>query len=1583
MKNRLISALLCVMLLSGIPCPAALSEELTAKTDRAVDFSEITYIGDTVGGIGGLAADALSAEIVAGGNDLSFNLDYDKNTVQIFTFQFYPTDHFSGLGLYVRGNDFYFNRITVGPEQIEPGTWQQIKAIVYVDNRMEIYINGRLFRSMEDTRINEGNAALRFSPVSTTPGGVIGYMHAPHYIAVAADTRPYVYCSITDGTYSRSMLEKVYVDTLVSGAEIELLCVSIDGKLYEEYNSGQAVVNLSTLPAGNHVINVYATNNLGETAQHNITVTVTGSPQAAPVQGTYTGMGPLKINALDSFEALSAVGSGGGVVSGIGGKPAADNSLKLTPAHADTESTPVSFLLYEAGAQQKNCTVTFEVYPVSGIEDVRLYARSADAFLFNAVRIQASALAAERWNRVTVHITPGEKMDVYVNDVFYKRIVDTKTSSMKTAFRIEPFYTAGAADAVIYLDEVQVAEGHSVVPALELERYTLSENRILNYNNACVLDMLNASLYHGTQIEMRDHSGNEITDLLTPIEQGFQLLVYDNDLLTGHYYCGGELLATNPRISCDGGKAVFAVNITNSGSHPDKLAAVLAAYDDAGRLLSVKMSRFNNPGTYVKEVSMDVPEAYSVLRGYIWENIETMELMIYPAQYKKPSGQVETVTDMEVMGTAVLLNNDFEDAQSASVIHEMTVTAKSNAAAIKSEAGNSYLYLDQTSSSDDMHLDTNYTTELNNLVMQADFRFDKWGSDIYPAILRDTVSNTERQDLSVGIISRKNDNTGVLKLSDGTVYEFARGRWYNLAAAFDMKSRTFDFYVDYALVAENVPFSNSRFVTPRFSRIWINGNKNAQLSLDNYRVYESKTPLADISALDSDWVPVMPDGTRAQRLLEGRTAICTASGVVYVDGTKETTGYPVYSEGEWYVSRAAAEKLIGSLPSFYQNVEAIPVKAAAAAVGLHVYEDMENHLIVFSEHKIEPDESLLAAAGTYMKGVMPSAAEIRSDFEKTNEAHPRILATAADFTRIKEDIAADAEFSDWNDTILAEADRYLGEPVSTYHYGTQENILEVVREFKRKMLYWGYAWQITGDRKYPDAAWEELHAVCGFPDWDPDHTIDTGEALFAAAIGYDWMYDAFTAQQRAYIEAGTYRLGIEPIRRAYYGQLHANQRFGVLSGGNFVCDTTNFNGVVNGGMVAAALAFADVYPDACFDAASKAIQSIGYMLPGFEPDGGWIEGANYWDYVTQYLAHMVGALSTACGTDYGLLGYPGVRLTPYYAIYLDSWQGLNNFSDCSGGWSWNAPQFSFFGKYLGEKAFTYTRYNAITNRSRTPSVFDMLWYDSAAKTEKPELALDYSADGLDMVSVRESWDDYNGMNFGAHGGKNNVYHGHYDGGNWVFDILGVRWATDLGPDMATYQGTPMSAVYRGRAQGHNMLVFNPDPQEDFVWESNTPLIRFESTPNAAIAVYDNSEGYSRWCSQVTRGFYIGDNRRSLTVRDEFTVLGPNTVVYWNMHTDAEIEIQGNSAILTQNGKKLRIDFCTNAADFELIAAADEPIEGTFADTSHMESDADKNKLMLKLTAGGACYIEAKLYPDGEPAAESGMRNTPISQWELP
>lgn len=984
------------------------------------------------------------------------------------------------------------------------------------------------------------------------------------------------------------------------------------------------------------------------------------------------------------------------------------------------------------------------------------------------------------------------------------------------------------------------------------------------------------------------------------------------------------------------------------------------------------------PQSMVVTVSAEAGEEGSVLldnlRAYSGDHVNKK---FYETKYNPEIVEIVDIADR--VGANIFAKSDFELAEgdAPKSMSGFVLNMKENVAEIKTEEDNHYLRLEQVNSSD-FHIDSNFTSDVNYLAMQYDIRFEQFGSTIYPFNVRDNVSGTSSADEMFGTI----DSTGSFRLSNGTTaYKFKTGTWYNLAIVMNFPQRTINVYVDHELVAEKLPMRNSNFLKPRMVRFWILGAGPLAVNLDNYYIYEAKEPVNTLDDLEKKEVFVLSDGTREKTFLENRTAMCISNGLVYSDGKKQYMSVPEEKDDDYYTDRKTAEALLGELDESY--TDNIPLKAAAKEKNIYVYENKDNYLLVFSQNKFDADEKFMAEVSTFMKMLLPSADEVKADFTALAKPHPRIMVDADGWEQIKKNIETYPEFASWHKKIMAQADSKMTTPVEYYHFGeVQQNILQTTRRFKEKMLYWGYAYRITGDKKYVERAYKEMEAVSKFPDWSPVHPIDTGELLFGSAVGYDWMYDALTPDERKTIEEGTYNLGIKVLRSAYYGRLHTAQTFGSLSGGAFVSNTTNFNVVANGGLTAAALAYADVYPDECFDAISKAIESVGVMLPGFEPSGGWSEGPNYWNYTTSYLSYMVSVLYSACGTDYGIFKHPGVALTPYYAIYLDSFQGLNNFSDTSGGWSWDSPQFSCFGKYMNEPAFTYQRYFTITQRNAKPSIFDMIWLDMSQKDAKPSLPLDNLTPGIDMVSMREDWDRSDSLNFGTHGGDNTAYHGHYDGGTWIFDILGERWALDLGMDDKSYVGYTMDQLYRTRAEGHNMIVFNPSTDVDFDRNSTTKVLRFESKDKGGIVVYDNSEAYRRWATDVKRGFYVGDERRSLTVRDEFTVSAKDTVTYWSMHTKADIEVDGNKAILTMNGKKLQVEFASDCDNFEVLALKADPLPGS-VQNDIMAKDPDVNKLAVRLTTSGSTYIEAKLSAVGEPAAESGMINKPISEWTIP
>ncbi len=120
-------------------------------------------------------------------------------------------------------------------------------------------------------------------------------------------------------------------------------------------------------------------------------------------------------------------------------------------------------------------------------------------------------------------------------------------------------------------------------------------------------------------------------------------------------------------------------------------------------------------------------------------------------------------------------------------------------------------------------------------------------------------------------------------------------------------------------------------------------------------------------------------------------------------------------------------------------------------------------------------------------------------------------------------------------------------------------LLDVSRLALERITALAMVAQITGDERYSRRAIEEMLAVIKFSDWNPSHFLDVAEMSLAVAIGYDWLYDKLTPEQRDEIAKALVDKGHSPVVR--YAEPF------------FVQGTNNWNQVCHAGLSAAAIAW--------------------------------------------------------------------------------------------------------------------------------------------------------------------------------------------------------------------------------------------------------------------------------------------------------------------------------------------------------------------------------------------------------------------------
>jgi len=531
--------------------------------------------------------------------------------------------------------------------------------------------------------------------------------------------------------------------------------------------------------------------------------------------------------------------------------------------------------------------------------------------------------------------------------------------------------------------------------------------------------------------------------------------------------------------------------------------------------------------------------------------------------------------------------------------------------------------------------------------------------------------------------------------------------------------------------------------------------------------------------------------------------------------------------------------------------------------------------------------------------------------------HPRLIS-AESIGKIKMLIQEDELAQQIWKSNLKFAQGLLNKKPLVYNKPDGRRLLSVSREALERVRSLSLIYLILGEKKYAERAWQELSAVASFSDWNPSHFLDCAEMTHAVALGYDWLYNFWSAEQKKMLQQAILQKGLNPALEVYSKEVGWHK-------GNI-----NWNQVCNGGISIGALAIAEHIPEIASKILCTAIESIQLPMKAYEPDGGGYEGPTYWDYGSRYNVFFLDALENSLGTDFGLGSMEGFRRSGDFQIHLSATNLMCfNFSD-SDVKAMSTAQHFWMGKRYDQARYSGFRYMAL-KRGVKGNILDLLWFDDRFKVfDLNSMPLDKYFRVAEIVTMRDSWDDEKGFSVALKGGSSTRVHSHMDLGSFILECDGVRWFTDFGKDAQTYQRHINKAgrwdFYRTRAEGHNTLVINPKFRgnqkrtEDGIAE----FTKFESGKESAIAVLDVSKSYFDDVS-FKRTFTL--NRGiEFRIADEIKCKEPS-VLFLFYHTEAEIELTENNrqAILKQDGKSIVISLVKPMeAQFEVLPAKPMP-----------------------------------------------------------
>lgn len=562
---------------------------------------------------------------------------------------------------------------------------------------------------------------------------------------------------------------------------------------------------------------------------------------------------------------------------------------------------------------------------------------------------------------------------------------------------------------------------------------------------------------------------------------------------------------------------------------------------------------------------------------------------------------------------------------------------------------------------------------------------------------------------------------------------------------------------------------------------------------------------------------------------------------------------------------------------------------------------------------------------------LPTAEEIRA---MPLAPHPRLLASEARFVEIRQQIETDATMKEWYEKLHHRADTLLQEKLPEYKLPDGKRLLKTIH---RSIPTLALVYQIDKDRRYLNRVWQELEAVAKFPDWNPTHFLDTATMSYAFAIGYDWLYDDWSEQQRSIISSAIVEKGLKPALNAYQ------------SGEKWSQVEHNWNLVCNGSIGIGALAVIDQYPQIASQILPQSLKHLPAAMQHYAPDGAWNEGVAYWHYGTFYNTVILAALKTSLGSDFGLSKLPGFDKTGLFPIYMNGASNIPfNFSDANDNFV-NAPELFWLSERYKQPIYSYYQ-----QQSKNHEAFDLLWYKPIdKKVTLRKLLLDRHFRETEVVSMRSEWENPQAIFVGFKAGDNQVTHGNLDLGTFVLDALGVRWATELGKDDYNLPGyfdrqEQRWTYYKTRAEGQNTLVINPNKSPDQNPEARAKIIHFVSQPQKAYAITDLTPAYFPDASKVFRGIALQQERKQILVQDEIQADTPIDL-FWFMHTEADIEISkdGKTAMLFQNGQRLWVKLLNPKPSYRFTVMNAQPLPSS-PNPQTQDENTDLKKLTIKL-----------------------------------
>lgn len=522
---------------------------------------------------------------------------------------------------------------------------------------------------------------------------------------------------------------------------------------------------------------------------------------------------------------------------------------------------------------------------------------------------------------------------------------------------------------------------------------------------------------------------------------------------------------------------------------------------------------------------------------------------------------------------------------------------------------------------------------------------------------------------------------------------------------------------------------------------------------------------------------------------------------------------------------------------------------------------------------------------------------------------PRLVLDSDREEILRAKLEADPVIKNMYDAIRQNADQIMELPLLERKL-IGIRLLSVSREMLYRINMLGMVYFIEKDKKILDRIDREVRAVCDFSDWNPSHFLDVGEMSLAVSLALDWTAGqlpekTITTAKKALIEKGI---------RPSWTEVKGEPLW-------WVYGDNNWNQVCHGGMIAASVTVAEDEPELAARTIARALDGLPHALKEYAPDGVYPEGSTYWNYGTVFSVTTTAMLESAFDTDFGHYEFPGFRESAVFRVLMNAPSGMYyNFADCGDRRSKQGDiTLAWFASKSGNSSFfEKDRFlMPASEMGKLPRLAGagLVWMAEYEEKGEEVLSRAWKGEGANPVVVFTGGEgDPNRYYFGGKGGRGTVNHGNMDGGSFVFELDGIRWAVDPGnQDYNTLEQTGFNLW--GRCQecerwtlltknnfGHNTLTVNDSLHRA---DGMVTIEDFREEPRPR-AVLDMTATLGEEIREARRTFEK-DGPRSVIIEDEVTINENTRQITWQMLTTADVEIVKGGVILRQEGQSLRLE----------------------------------------------------------------------------